>query len=137
VDTSARDYYEWGYLTGFWDVDNTRKPYLMSSYDQNKEDLNDNFNLLEVPNNGSDSTNNPASVMKARFDLNYQDKGTPLNSMQVLTYMSHPHWFTKYDNATMKDLMNYVSTYAAKDDKGPVIFTTIEKIYDLRSPYDR
>jgi|GEM_PF-5414109 len=137
VDTSARDYYEWGYLTGFWDVDNTRKPYIISSYDQNKEDVNDNFNLIEVPNNGSDSTNNPASVMKARFDLNYPDKGTPLSSMQVLTYMSHPHWFTKYDNATMKDLMNYVTEYAAKDDKGPVIFTTIEKIYDLRSPYDR
>jgi peptidoglycan/LPS O-acetylase OafA/YrhL len=137
IDTSARDYYQWGNLTGFWDVDVTRKPYPISALNQNQEDLNNNFNLIEVPNNGSDSTNNQSSVMKDRFNQNYPDKGTPLSSMQVLTYMSHPHWFTKYDNATMRDLMNYVSEYAAKDDKGPVIFTTIEKIYDLRSSYDR
>jgi hypothetical protein len=89
-----------------------------------------------VPNNGSDSTNNGFDVMKARFEQNYENKGMPLSKMQVVTFMSHPHWFTKLDNSTMRSLMEYVSMYAADDDKGAVIFTTMERIYDLRNNYD-
>lgn len=133
IDTSGRDKYNWGNAVGFWDLAPDQAPYMISNSDQNKADSINNFGLIEVPNNGRDSTNNPADVMIGKFDEIYANKMMPLEDMNVVNFMSHPHWFTTYDNATMNKLMDYVSQYSAKSDKGPVIFTTLDRIYGLRS----
>ena len=133
IDTSGRDKYNWGNAVGFWDLAPAQPPYMISNSDQNKANDNDNFGLIEVPNNGRDTTNNPSDVMIGKFDEIYSNKLMPLSEMNVVNFMSHPHWFTTYDNATMIKVMDYVVNYSAEAEKGPVIFTTLDRIYGLRN----
>lgn len=134
IDTSGRDKYNWGNAVGFWDLAPSQPPYMISNSNQNKASDNDNFGIIEVPNNGRDTTNNPPEVMIGKFNEIYSDKMMPLSKMNVVNFMSHPHWFTTYDNATMNKVMDYVINYSAEAEKGPVIFTTLDRMYGLRNP---
>ncbi len=129
-DTSGREKYTWGLATGFWDLPVTAKPYMISNTDQNKADAENNFGLLEIPNNGLDSTNNSAKVLISKFDANYPDKGQPLKEKQILTYMSHPHWIVSIDRPTLVELYNNLKPYTANEDSGPIVYTTIKDIYN-------
>lgn len=133
IDTSGREYYVWGALTGPWNLPADTHPYMMSNTDQNKGSETDNFGLIEIPNNGSDSTNNTLKTMQEKFDKNLPNPEKPLEEMQVVTFMSHAHWVTQIDGKTIDALMKNVSKYNAKNDQGPVIFTTLDRIYNLHN----
>lgn len=128
-DSSGRDYYIFGKnkIKGFWNLNATTMPYKISSNNQNSGNP-PTIDLWEFPNNGADSTNQEASVMIGKFNSNF--KGDPLNQKQVITFLSHPHWFNK-DNPRMEQLLKYLDSYKAEKGDGPLIYTTIEKSYDI------
>ena len=136
IDTSGRDKYTWGRATGFWDLPSTTKPFLISDNNQNIADNTNNFGLIEAPNNGMDSTNQTAETLISKFNDNYPNKTGILPEMQVLTYMSHPHWITAIDKPQLIKLFDYISKYSADNDNGPVIFTTLNRVFDYAKVND-
>lgn len=130
IDTSGRSTYVWGVnkQVGPWTLSATTHPYFPSEKEQNSSEPAPQLTIAEIPNNGMDSTNNDAQVLKAIFDENYQNK--PLDKFQVLTYMSHPHWFTLYDKKRVDDLLTYIGKNKIIDDNGPVIYLTSQQAYD-------
>jgi hypothetical protein len=83
------------------------------------------MDMLEFPNNGADSWAYSSDQLISRFTDNY--KGGISYSQKVITYLSHPHWFN-VDEPKMYDILDYTSKYSIEDDRGPVIYTTIDRI---------
>ncbi len=110
-----------------WHLSETTKPYKMNKTDINSS-ADPTFNIWEFPNNGADSIWFDATEMIRRFDLNYPNKGGIMQQPQVLTYLSHPPFFT-IDQPRMTQVFNYISNYTYKDDKGPVVYTTLDNAY--------
>lgn len=127
IDTSGRTSYVWGTQTGPWTLTETTFPYYISESEQNSSIPEPTLSLVELPNNGWDSTNNDARILLDVFDKNYQNQ--PLNKLQVLTYMSHPHWFVTYDQKRVIEVLEYVGKNKAIDDNGPIIYLTSEQAY--------
>jgi predicted deacetylase len=126
IDASGRTYYIYGdnKLEGPWDLQTTTQPYRLNSLDQNILN-NPNMDMLEFPNNGADSWAYSSDQLISRFTDNY--KGGISYSQKVITYLSHPHWFN-VDEPKMYDILDYTSKYSIEDDRGPVIYTTIDRI---------
>jgi hypothetical protein len=130
IESSGRTAWEEFVRKGFpvpWNLSETTRP-----YKPNREDMNSSaeptFNIWEFPNNGADSIWFDAPEMIRRFDLNYPNKGTILEQPQVLTYLSHPPFYS-IDKPRMEQVFNYISNYLYKDDHGPVVYTTLESAY--------
>lgn len=110
-----------------WNLSPTQRPYR-----PNKTDINSSaaptFNIWEFPNNGADSIWYNEVEMIKRFDLNYPNKGQILVEPQVLTYLSHPP-FWSIDKPRVTKLFEYIKQFNYKDDRGPVVYTTLENAY--------
>lgn len=124
-DTSGSDFkqpYGPNKQSRTWDLTPTSQPYQVSRNDQNssKSPL---LNIWELPNNGADSTNRTAEELLRRLHLNVPSQRNPATRMQILTYLSHPHWFN-IDKPKMEKLFAEASKYKYEDDNGPLIYTT-------------
>lgn len=119
-----------------WSLSETTKPYYPNTDNINTwtGDMSKRMKIFEIPNNGADSYWFSAGELVKRFDLNYPNKGDILYSPQVVTYLSHPHWFVSQDSWKIKNLFKYTNQYLYKNDQGPVVYETLENIY---SEWDR
>ncbi len=108
-----------------WNLTATTKP-----YQPNIDDINSaappNFDLWEFPNNGADSYWFSAEEMISRFNQNYK---TIMEEPQVVTYLSHPHQFKTFDSQKIRGLLGYIDQYDYSEDKGPAVYSTLEKVY--------
>ncbi len=127
-DSSGRDAYVFGKnrARGFWNLRSTTKPYKMSFSDQNSS-RPPVMNLWQFPNNGADSTNLETIEMIKRLNENF--KGEPLTDKQVITFLSHPHWFNQ-DYPRMKELFEEIDKYKAENGNGPIVYITLEDAYN-------
>ncbi len=114
-----------------WSLDITTSPYLPDNNNINtwNNSANQRMRIWEFPNNGADSYWFPSSELIRRFDANYPNKGSIATRPQVITYLSHPHWFVSVDTWKIRGLLNYTSNYLYRDDEGPVVYATLETIY--------
>lgn len=128
IDSSGRTYYKHGsnQLEGHWNLKETTQPYQMNSNDQNITN-NPNMNIWEYPNNGGDSWAYSSDKLISRFKSNY-DGGIAQNDT-VVTFISHPHWFNK-EGVNIEGVLKYIYQYSYNNDNGPVIFITLDKVYD-------
>lgn len=119
-----------------WNLSETTRPYLPNINDINSwsGNLENRMKIFEFPNNGADSYWFPLSDLIRRFDVNYPNKGDILFSPQVVTYLSHPHWFVSVDSYKIRSLFDYTNQFLYSNDNGPVIYETLENIY---SEWDR
>lgn len=133
VDSSARTTYQFGrnQLKGLWNVSPTARPYYPSRTNQNRSSGTNDFNILEIPNNGADSYAFNAAEMIERFTKNF-GQGL-LKEPQQITYLSHPHWFDDKEQARVRELLAYISQYTYSNNRGPVIFTTTAEIANIWS----
>jgi hypothetical protein len=125
VDSSGRTKHNLGpkLIPSNWDLTAQTKPYHPSVEDITKSgELN--FNIREFPNNGADSYQYSYEQMRERFDANYSDL---MNSPQVVTYLSHPHWFD-IDYPKLDALFNYIDSKSFEKGRGVVIFATLEEV---------
>lgn len=116
-----------------WNLSVTTYPYLPSVNDINSW-TGDRLNIWEFPNNGADSYWFSVQELISRFDQNYPNKGSIVTRPQVVTYLSHPHWFTGVDTPKLRPLFSYTDQFLFKNDAGPVVYATLEDIY---SQWDR
>lgn len=119
-----------------WSLSETARPYLPNLDNINtwNGNLEKRMKIWEYPNNGADSYWFSQNELFRRFDLNYPTKGDILYTPQVVTYLSHPHWFLSVDSYKIKNLFGYINQYMYKNDQGPVVYETLENIY---SEWDR
>lgn len=103
------------------------RPYQVSRSNQSANTPLPLLNLWEYPNNGNSSTSWPASDLINRLwqNLEFAEQGevTTVKSPQVLTYLSHPHWFN-IDKPVMEALFNEARKYKFSEDKGPLVYVT-------------
>lgn len=128
-DSSGRESYAFGRnrVPGYWNLKATTRPYRISETDQNSG-TKPTLRLIEFPNNGSESTNVPGTEMLKRLSINF--KGDPMTDMHVITFLSHPHWFST-DKPKMEELFVEMNRYTAKRDGGPIVYTTLEKCSEI------
>lgn len=114
-----------------WTLEPTTTPFLPDVNNINSwtSPLNQRMRIWEFPNNGADSYWFSSSELIRRFDVNYPNKGSIATKPQVVTYLSHPHWFVSVDTWKIRGLFNYTGNYLYKDDEGPVVYSTLENIY--------
>jgi len=125
IDSSGREAIIYGpnKIENPWTLSSTTKPYKPSLSNQNIS-AEPFLNIWEYPNNGMDSTNRDFEILRDKFDDNY--KSMPLEEPQVVTYLSHPHWFTKLDQSDMERIFDYIEPMKYENDNGPVIYSTLE-----------
>lgn len=125
-DTSGSDYkqpYGPNQQLRQWNLSDTAKPYQVSRSNQNGSNP-PLMAIWEYPNNGADSTNRDANELIRRLRANLQTDSGYRNEAQVLTYLSHPHWFGTIDNAKMVALFDEAENHKYKNDNGPLIYVT-------------
>lgn len=86
--------------------------------------------LWEFPDNGADSYWFTAEDLISRFQQNMPGEAGVLTHPQVLTYLTHPHWYTQIDEPKVNKLFQYIGNYKYDINSGPVIYTTLEKAYN-------
>jgi hypothetical protein len=84
--------------------------------------------LWEFPDNGADSWAYSTGQLIARFKANFS--GESLFEKQVVTYLSHPEWFSK-DKPKVEALFTELELFSNTADRGPVIYITLEKAYQI------
>lgn len=126
IESSGRTYQVYGEnkLESPWRLQSVTQPYMLNKYDQNIVN-NPNMNLWEFPNNGADTWAYTSDDLIERFNDNY--KGGISESRKVVTYLSHPHWFN-VDEPKVYDLLDYTENFGIVDDRGPVVYTTLDRI---------
>lgn len=112
-----------------WDLQVTTRPYKPNVADMNKAE-GARMGIWEIPNNGADSYWFTENDLIGRFQQNYTDPEGVMRKPQVLTYLTHPHWYTLIDEGKMRVLFQYLDNYKYEADKGPIIYTTLKKAYD-------
>lgn len=119
-----------------WSLSETTRPYYPNIDNINtwSGNIESRMKIFEIPNNGADSYWFSSNELFRRFDLNYPVKGDILYTPQVVTYLSHPHWFVSQDSWKIKGLFGYINQYLYRNDQGPVVYETLENIY---SEWDR
>ncbi len=132
-DSSGREAYRFGRnnVEGYWNLNTKTPPYKISSNNQNVKTPPD-IGLWEFPNNGRDSTNQTEVEMLESFKDNFN--GKPITDKQVITYLSHPHWFHR-DKPRLEKLFVELNKHKAEDDTGPLVYTTLEKSYEYWNNY--
>lgn len=111
-----------------WDLEITTYPYLPSVDDINSWE-GDRLDIWQFPNNGADSYWFSEAELRRRFDENYPNKTEVLVRPQVVTYLTHPHWYQSVDEGKLRALFAYINQFQLKDDNGPVVYATLEDIY--------
>ena len=131
LDSSGRTKYSFGtnYVAGYWDLLSTSSPYQPNVANQNSS-VGPTLDLWEFPNNGADSLAYTTEQLIARFKDNFD--GNPLSSRQVVTYLSHPEWFSK-DKPRIDGLFSELDKYRNSVDGGPVVYITLERAYQIWS----
>ncbi len=127
LDSSGRTAYNLGTnnVTTHWSLSETAQPYRPSYSNQNSVG-NPGMKLWEFPNNGGDSWSFSQEEMFARYRLNYS--GGTAEEVRVIIFLSHPDWFN-VDKPKMEGLLGSIQAELYQSDSGPVIFTTLEEIY--------
>lgn len=115
-----------------WNLTPTTYPYLPNKNDINKweGDKSNRLSIWEFPNNGADSYWFPKEELIKRFDDNFSNKKAALTHPQVVTYLTHPHWFNGVDRWKLVGLFDYISNFKYSKDGGPVVFDSLENIYN-------
>jgi len=111
-----------------WNLASTTRPYKPSINDINKWDET-RINIFELPNNGADSYWFSANDLIKRFTDNNSDPTGIIYKPQVLTYLTHPHWYTSIDQPKIKSLFSHISNFLYSKDSGPVVYTTLGNAY--------
>ena len=129
LDSSGRTKYTFGEngVAGHWDLSATTHPYQLNAKNQNLIG-SPTMDLWEFPDNGADSWAYSTEQLIDRFQANYS--GKPLSDKQVVTYLSHPEWFWK-DKPKIEALFTKLGKSANSADRGPVIYITLEKAYQI------
>jgi len=130
IESSGREYIVYGKnkQKSPWHLYSTTRPYRLMESDQNRRGSDTNFDIFEFPNNGMDSTNNDGIVMIEKFNDNYS-KNQIMMGPQVVTYLSHPHWFDTYDKRSLIETFDHIEPMKFSNDKGPVVYRTLEGVY--------
>src|SRR3989344_5509329 len=127
-DSSGRDREMWGGIyTSPWDLTSLSQPYYPAENDQNVSSDN-RLSLLEIPNNGGNTFEHSAPQLTARFFDNYSEN--TLSQKKAVVFMDHPQWFTIYMKK-ISDLLGTVDKYSFTKDAGPVLYVTLQTIYEL------
>jgi hypothetical protein len=131
LDSSGRTTFVFGKnnVTTPWNLLATTQPYYPNRYDQNSA-VGDTLGLWEFPNNGGDSWAFSQEEMYGRYRENYT--GAPVSEKRVVTFISHPDWFYM-DKPKMDGLLTSIESDLYSDDTGPVIFATLEEVYNIWS----
>jgi hypothetical protein len=108
-----------------WNLSITTKPYKPNVSDINSAQ-SPTFNLWQFPNNGADSFWFSQMELINRFNANFSEIN---EGPQVVTYLSHPHSFKAYDSEKIRGLFDYLQQHSINNDKGPVVYTTLENVY--------
>lgn len=128
VDSSGRNFTKFGknQMPVPWFLSGTTKPYIPSLSDQNKSGK-DSTNIWEFPINGDNSSNygKDSVIVLENFRLNYD--GSALTDKQTLCVLSHVQLFHN-DEPIMRRFFTEVQKNLAKDDNGPVIYTSIQNV---------
>jgi uncharacterized membrane protein len=111
-----------------WNLKETTTPYRISRNDMNRWD-GSLFDLWEFPNNGADSYWFSASDMKNRLDANFSTKEKVMTKPQVVTFLSHPHWYSGIDHPKIKELFTYSNQFLFQNDNGPIVNSTLQNAY--------
>ena len=114
-------------IEGHWDLSAATHPYQLNAEDQNLIG-SPTTNLWEFPNNGADSWAYTQKELYQRFTANFN--GDPLNEKQVVTYLSHPEWFST-DKPKIEALFSAINKYRNSADRGPVIYITLDQAYQI------
>jgi hypothetical protein len=124
-DSSGSDYnepYGVNKQSRSWNLTATTKPYQMSRNNQNTSQP-PLMKLWQYPNNGADSTNRKGDELVRRLKINLGPGNNPLTEAQVLTYLTHPHWFN-IDKPQLDQLFAESDKYRYDKDAGPIIYLT-------------
>lgn len=108
-----------------WNLSITTKPYKPNVSNINSAQ-SPTFNLWQFPNNGADSFWFSQMELINRFNANFSEIN---QSPQVVTYLSHPHSFKAYDSEKIRGLFDYLQQHSINNDKGPVVYSTLENVY--------
>lgn len=129
LDSSGRTKYTFGEnkVTGPWELSAATRPYRLNSNDQNIVD-SPTIDLWEFPDNGADSWAYSAEQLIARFKANFT--GEPISDKQIVTYLSHPEWFSK-DKPKIEILFQELERFRNSTDRGPVIYITLDQAYQI------
>jgi hypothetical protein len=117
-----------GSVWGPWDLLDTTQPYKPNIYDQNSS-AGPTLNIWEFPNNGADSWSFSSDQMIDRQKANY-NPDIPLEQKRMLTYLSHPEWYPT-DKPKMERVFDYTSNFLYKENRGPVIFITLDEANNI------
>ena len=110
-----------GSIRGNWNLGPKTRPYHPSKNGINLNTEPYYETIWEYPNNCGDSWKYTDSEMIQCFYSNL-DNGI-LTWPQMITYLSHPHWFYR-DGPKMVKLFNEIDGHLYKNDAGPVIYST-------------
>ncbi len=128
-DSSGRDKIMWaGAYSSPWDLNSISQPYYPEVDNQNISSKLNSLNILEIPNNGGNDYEYSANILIKRFYQNFQ--GFPLTDMKSYVFMSHPQWHST-TNFKIESLLQVIDKYLYGLDKGPVIYVTLEDIYNI------
>lgn len=131
LDSSGRTAYTLGTnnVTTHWSLLATTQPYHPSYSNQNSVG-NPGMKLWEFPNNGGDSWSFSKDEMYGRYRENYA--GGIATDSRIVTFLSHPDWFYM-DKPKMEGLFADIGNELFSSDKGPVVYTTLESLYQNMS----
>ena len=131
-DSSGREKYMWsGRVQSPWNLSKTTQPYYPSKADQNISDQN-NFDLLEIPNNGGDCWAYTEEQMKDRLSSNFD--GKPLSEPKAITFLGHPQWYQSpesRDEKKIEEVFETADQFLYEKDKGPLFYVTLKDVYEL------
>ncbi|OGG08752.1 hypothetical protein A2154_00395, partial [Candidatus Gottesmanbacteria bacterium RBG_16_43_7] len=127
-DSSGRDNTKWNNrLSSGWNLTASTRPYYPSRQDINATADND-FTVLEVPNNGGNTFERGPQALISAFRANY--KGGIMPQKQALVYLSHPDWAEREFTA-IDSVLTEIDTSLFSLDKGPVVYLSLYDIYEL------
>lgn len=129
IESSGRDARFWGrgFIASPWSLGSTTQPYKMSK-DNVNSDVAPRFDMWQMPNNAADSYWFSAQDMITAVNDNYN--GKPLRERRLSVVLSHPHWFN-IDYPKLNQLYADTDQKYYYDDNGPIIYTTLEKYYQI------
>lgn len=132
-DTSGRVSFQIGgnEMAQPWNLQTTTQPYYISELNQNLSTA-PTLDLLEIPNNGSDSYWSNEQELISNFYENY-NPGEILEVDKLVVYLSHPDWFY-IDDPKLRILFEELNKYRIDFDNGPVKFVTMRE-YLEKSEY--
>ncbi len=112
-----------GSIRGNWNLGPKTRPYHPSKNGINLNTKPYYESIWEYPNNCGDSWKYTDTEMIQCFYDNLESG--ILDWPQIVTYLSHPHWFYR-DGPKMRKLFAETSKHLYKNDSGPVIYSTQE-----------